>query len=183
VLVIDSRAPREVDGTDPGYDVFAGDVLSDELIEAMSDQDVGTALIGSGDRGVDFVAMKRSSRELGKKSTYYVPRKPPGSEGEVEARWRARTPARFVAFGPDVSRDALHEVLSPQGTFEWLPLDGDAPELPDRAIPLFIVGSDGRATVATEHTLDSARHDQDGDGGGTRLLCAHPSADGTDPGS
>ena len=176
VLVIDSRAPREVDDADPGYDVFTGDVLSDELLEAMSDQDVGTALVGSGDRGMDFVAMKRSSRHLGKKSTYYVPRKPPGSEGEVEARWRARTPARFVAFGPEVSRDALHEVVGPHGSFEWLPLDGDEPELPDGAIALFIVRTDGRATVATQHTLKDARHDQDGDDGGTRLLCAHPAS-------
>ena len=81
-----------------------------------------------------------------------------------------------MAFGPEVSRDALHEVVGPHGSFEWLPLDGDEPELPDGAIALFIVRSDGRATVATQRTLKDARHDQDGDDGGTRLLCAHPAS-------
>jgi NhaP-type Na+/H+ or K+/H+ antiporter len=169
VLVVDHQAPRGVDESDRAYVVFTGDVLSDELIEAMEAQDVGSTLVGTGDRGIDFVALKRSSRHIGKKRTHYIPRRKAGEEGEVEARWRARTPSRFVAFGPDITRDALHEALGPGGTMAWTSIDGDEPELPAGAIPLFIVRSDGRAAVATGHTLEEARGTS-----GTRLLWARP---------
>ena len=173
VLVVDHQANRdEHDAGDEAFEVFRGDILSDELLEAISSQDVGTAVVGTGDRGVDFVAMRRCVRTLTKAKTFYVPRRPPGQEGDVEMRWRARTPDRFVAFGPEVSREALHEVLPSVPSFTWLPVDTAEDQMPDRAIPLFIVTDDGRGIVATQHSLSTAR---DGAQSSTsRLLCSHP---------
>lgn len=173
VLVVDHQAGRdEHDAGEEAFEVFRGDILSDDLLEAISSQDVGTAVVGTGDRGVDFVAMRRCVRTLTKAKTFYVPRRPPGQEGDVEMRWRARTPDRFVAFGPDVSREALHEVLAPVSSFTWLPVDTADDQMPDGAIPLFIVTDDGRGIVATQHSLSAAR---DGAQSSTsRLLCAHP---------
>ena len=173
VLVVDHQARRDAgDAADEPFEVFRGDILSDELLEAMNGQDVGTAVVGTGDRGVDFVAMRRCVRNLTKAKTFYVPRRPPGQEGEVEKRWRARTPDRFVAFGPEVSREALHEVLAPVPSFTWLPLDTAEDQMPDGAIPLFIVSDDGRGVVATQHSVRTARGSEKSTS--SRLLCAHP---------
>lgn len=129
VLVGDHRADDE-DEPAAGYELFTGDIVSPDLFDAFHRNDVGTALVGTGGPVRDYVAMRRSIRELGKKKTYYLPRLAPDNETGLEARWRARTPPRFVAFGPEITRDSLRAVLGPDGEVRWFPVDGDEDNLP-----------------------------------------------------
>lgn len=157
VLVVDPDAADDTEH-DPSYELFTGSLVSDDLIDAMDQNDVGMGLVGTEERGLDFVAVKRCVHELGKPNAFYIPRQAPGSEAGIEARWRARTPDRFVAFGPEVTRASLREVLGTEGKLAWLDIEAEGSGLPDGAIPLFIVTGQGRGIVASLQSLDQARH-------------------------
>lgn len=170
VLVVDPDAPADAEH-DRSYELFTGSLVSDDLIAAFDRQDVGMGLVGTGERGLDYVAVKRCTQELGKRNAFYIPRRPPGTEVGIEARWRARTPDRFIAFGPEVTRADLREVLGDEGELKWVDTGLEEASLPEGAIPLFIVTKDGRGIVATQQALDTARGGGLGDG--VRVLCAH----------
>ena len=176
VVVVDHRADDE-DQPAAGYELFTGDIVSQDLFDAFHRNDVGTALVGTEGPVRDYVAMRRSIGELGKKKTYYLPRLSPDSETGLEARWRARTRPRFVAFGPEITRDSLRAVLGPEGEVGWFPVDGDEDNLPPGVIPLFIVTADLRATVATRQNIKEAQRSAD-PGNDVQLLCALPKPGG-----
>jgi len=169
VLVVDPDSSGKTEH-DPGYELFTGSLVSDDLIGAMDRNDVGMGLVGTTERGMDFVAVKRCVHELGKANAFYIPRKAPGSEAGIEARWRARTPDRFVAFGPEVTRASLREVIGDAGKLEWFDFKAGNGGMPEGAIPLFVVTRQGRGIVASQESLDHARRGKLGEG--ARLLYA-----------
>lgn len=156
VLVIDRHTPPDALKPAHGYEVFTDRIISDELLGAFRREDIGTALVAMGDLGLDLVAMKRSAQELGRAKTYFVPTTTE-ADSDIEARWRARTPDRFMAFGPDVTAMAIRKLLQGERRLEWRTAEHSAPDLSDGAIPLFIVGYERRAEVATLESLSVMR--------------------------
>ena len=152
VLMVDRHTAAEDMTPASGYEIYTDRVVDDELVEAIHRQDVGTALVASGDLALDFVAMKRCIRELGRPNTYFVPMTVELETG-VEARWRARTPDRFIAFGPDVTLMSVRELLGGAAELEWRDVAASGADHDEEAIPLFVVTAQGRCTIATEETL------------------------------
>ena len=171
IIVIDDDVGH-ARGSDVDYTLFADGVQAEGLGRALSEANVGSAVIGTGLGERDLVAMQVAADELGGENVHFVPRMTKGAETGADARWRERTPDRLVAFGPDITRDRLRDLIRDDGVLEWFPAGVARSELPDGTVPLFIVTPDGRGQVANQRSMRHSRHRRNPRG--SRLLCVYP---------
>ena len=171
VLIVDQETPPEDLTPANDYEVFTERILSDELIDALHRQDVGTALVASGDLALDYVATKRCIRHLGRANTFFVPMTAELETG-IEERWRGRTPDRFIAFGPDIPLLSVRHLLR-DGELRWLDPHPTRTSIPPDAIPLFALTPKGQGRVATLDLLSSDDL--------LRVLCVCPARSGQTP--
>ena len=116
--------------------------------------------------------------DIGANNVYMIPTVPKGSATGVEARWRAQTPDRRIAFGPDMTNPELQELLHGGGELIWLPASVKTSEVPSGITPLFIVTGDGRGIIANHATIwTGRRRRRDPD---ARVLCLAPPAGTSD---
>ncbi len=174
VLVVDGSKREDSGSDDLSYSVFSDGLDDPGLAAALDEVGVGTGVIGTGLGERDLVAMAIVGSDIGAGNVYLIPSVPKDSARGVEARWRAQTPDRRIAFGPHMTRAQLLELLNGAGELVWLPVESDESQIPQGTTPLFIVHGDGRATIASQATLrDARRHRPDP---GTRVLCLAPPA-------
>jgi NhaP-type Na+/H+ or K+/H+ antiporter len=177
VLVVDGSQRSASLSDHLPYRLFSDGLEDQALATTLDEVGVGTGVIGTGLGEGDLVAMAIVGSDLGAGNVYLIPSVPKDSATGVEARWRAQTPDRRIAFGPDMTRAQLLELLNGAGELVWLPLVTDQTRMPRGTTPLFIVHGDGRATIASRAGLREARGRR-GDPE-VRVLCLAPAADGS----
>ena len=157
VMVVDDDLRDDLMTQDLSYLFFGSGVASEDLGPALEEAGVGTGVIGTGLAERDMVAMEIVGADIGLNNIYFIPNAPKGDATGAEARWRAQTPDRRVAFGPDMTRSKLQDLLNAGGKLTWIPISAGDFQIPEGTVPLFIVNSDGRAIIATQATLGKAR--------------------------
>jgi NhaP-type Na+/H+ or K+/H+ antiporter len=177
VLVVDGSQRSASHSDDLPYRLFSNGLEDSGLATTLDEVGVGTGVIGTGLGEGDLVVMAIVGSDLGAGNVYLIPSVPKDSATGVEARWRAQTPDRRIAFGPHMTRAQLLELLNGAGELVWLPLATDQARIPRDTTPLFIVHGDGRATIASRAGLREARGRR-GDPT-VRVLCLAPAADGS----
>lgn len=171
VLVVDSDLSRRLVTEQVSYRLLGNGVEDQGMATALDEADVGTAVIGTGLGERDLVAMAVVSRDIGAGNVYFVPTTDKASATDEEARWRALTPDRRIAFGPETTRETLHELVEGGAELVWLPATTDPAQVPPGTTPLFIVTPGGLARIANANTLAAThRHGHSG----SRVLCLAP---------
>lgn len=178
VLVVDGEQRKQLVTEDLSYKIFGSGIEDEGMAAALEDAGIGTAVIGSGLGERDLVAMEVVGADIGARNVYMIPTVPKGSATGVEERWRAQTPDRRIAFGPDMTSPELTELLDGGGDLIWLPATIESTEVPPGATPLFIVTGDGRGIIANKATIGAAfrgRRDSE-----ARILCLAPTGEASD---
>ena len=178
VLVVDGEHRKQLIVEDLSYKIFGSGVEDEGMAAALEEAGIGTAVIGSGLGERDLVAMEVVSADIGAKNVFMIPTVPKGSATGVEGRWRAQTPDRRIAFGPDMTSPELRELLDGGGDLFWLPATIESSEIPTGATPLFIVTGDGRGIIANKGTIGATfrgRRDPE-----ARILCLAPTDEASD---
>lgn len=171
VLVVDEQQRTELIAEELSYKLFGSGVEDAGLGKALEDAQVGTGVIGSGLRERDLVAMAIVGSDIGTGNVYILPTSAKDDATGVEARWRRLTPDRRIAFGPDMTRSRLADLLRGGGELVWLSATLPESEIPPGTRPLFIVDPDGRARIANQVTVRAVRR---GNQAATRVLCVVP---------
>lgn len=172
VLVVDSKLRDELVAADLPYRIFGGEVEDTGMAAELEASGVGTAVIGTGLGEQDLVAMHVIGADIGGRNVYFVPREEKEYATGVDVHWRKLTPDRRVAFGPDMTRAKLNELLDGGGDLVWLPATIDKAEVPAGTRPLFIVAEDGRGIIANQATFRKARRDNADPN--AKMLCLRP---------
>ena len=174
VLVVDDEPRDTLEEADLPYKLFGGGVQSDGLAAALEENGIGTAVIATGLGERDLLTMSVVGSHIGARNIHIIPRVDKGTETGVDARWRALTPDRRVAFGPDMTRAKWNELLDGVCDLVWLPATIENSPTLQETRPLFIVASHGRGIIANETTIGNAlgrRADPN-----AKFLCLRPFA-------
>jgi NhaP-type Na+/H+ or K+/H+ antiporter len=175
-LVVDAGRTREPDHEPLPYTLINTGTESRDMTDALEEHNIGTAVIGTGLGERDMVAMEIVGSAIGAKNVYLIPTATQAATNGIESLWRAQTPARRIAFGPDMTRSKLRDLAEAGDVLRWYPLADGATAIPPGTKPLFIVTGDGRGIIANQSTLDRARgRHRDPD---TRVLCITPASNG-----
>ncbi|MDO8148147.1 cation:proton antiporter [Isoptericola sp. b515] len=157
------------------YDLFAEGLDADELPVMLADAGIGSAVVTGGSVEHNAVAMGLAAGVLGSSRVHYVPGRAGDTVQGIGAAWRRRMPARRRAFGTDVTLATLRSVGHGEEALTWLPVEA-ATAGSGTVVPLFAVGPQHRATVATPRALSRLERARDRER--TRLLCLVPSTTG-----
>lgn len=172
VLVVDDEMRDDLVEADLPYKIFGGGMRDGGMAAAMEENNIGTAVISTGLGERDLVALNIVGSDIGDRNVYFVPRSLKGTGTETERRWRKLTPDRRVAFGPEMTRAMLNELLDGSGDLVWLPATIEESEIPAGTKPLFIVTQDGRGIIANQATIGKARGRRADPK--SRILCLRP---------
>jgi len=178
VLVVDDVQRATLVKADLSYRLLNGDAESEGMAAVLLDNNIGTAVMATGLRARDLVSMSIIATDIGRKNVFFVPRVEKGEETGIEARLRAKTPDKRIAFGPDVTREKLRSAQNGQADLLWLPAGTDGSQAWAGTRPLFIVEADGRCIVANQ--LAIGKLEAKGSDPQTRVLCLRPRQDGTE---
>lgn len=182
ILVVDAGRTHEPGDEPLPYTLISSGTESQEMADALEENNIGTAVIGTGLGERDMVAMEIVGSAIGAKNVYLIPTATEAAAHGIESLWRAQTPARRIAFGPDITRSKLLELANAGGELKWYPVSEGSTTIPHETTPLFIVTGDGRGIIANQANLNLARgRHRDPD---ARVLCITTSPDGNaqDPG-
>ncbi len=157
VLLVDSNAENIAPARLAGLPTWLGNVLSEQLLDAVDMSSIGRMLAMTSNDEVNILAARRLMRVFGRVAVWQLPPKRSGTGRLTIARHVAGRPL----FADNITIDALEQrissgatvhttLLTDAFTFETYKL-----QYGDSATPLFIVKSDAKIeVVAADHALD-----------------------------
>ena len=151
VLLVDTNRINTAAARMAGIPTFTGSVLADHALDSMDLGGIGRLLAVTPNEWVNVLAVQRFARIFGRNECYQIE-----TQRENKARPTGHKYLRGrVLFQPDADYIGLQTRLSAGATFKATPLsesfDFNAfrARYGDTAVPMFLIGDEGRLTVIT----------------------------------